>query len=54
MELWKLIWIYNLWRGYAALIGREVSKVTTTDLFRFAILGLIGNFYGFLAVLFLL
>jgi hypothetical protein len=54
MELWKLIWIYNRWRAYAALIYREASKVTTTDLYRFAVLGLIGNFYGFLAVLFFL
>jgi hypothetical protein len=54
MELWKLIWIYNRWRGYAAMIHREVSKVTTLVLYRFATVGLIGIFYGFLVVLFFL
>jgi hypothetical protein len=54
MELWKLIWIYNQWRGYAAMIHREASKVTTLDLYRFAVVGLMGIFYGFLIVLFFL
>ena len=54
MELWKLIWIYNLWRGYAAMIRRRASKVTALYLYRFAMLGSIGIFYSFLVVLFFL
>jgi hypothetical protein len=53
MELWKLIWIYNRWRGYAAMIHREASKVTAVVLYRFTILGLTGIFYGFLVLFFL-
>jgi hypothetical protein len=51
MELWKLIWIYNRWRGYVAVIHREASKVIALALYRFAVLGLMGIFYGFLVVL---
>jgi hypothetical protein len=54
MELWKLIWIYNLWRGYAAMVHRKASKVATTVLYRFAMLGLTCMFYGFPVVLFFL
>jgi hypothetical protein len=54
MELWKLIWIYNLWRGYVAMIHRKASKVTAMVLSRFAMLGLTGIFYGYLVVLFFL
>ena len=54
MELWKLILIYNRWRGYAAMIHREASKVTALALYRFSIVGLMGIFYGFLVVLFFL
>jgi hypothetical protein len=54
MELWKLILIYNRWRGYAATIHRVASQVTALALYRFAVLGLISIFYGFLVALFFL
>ncbi len=54
MELWKLIWIYNRWRVYAALLHREVSKATGMIFYRFAALGSMGIFYGFMVVLFFL
>ena len=54
MELWKLIWIYNQWRRYAAMIRRGASKVIAVALYRFATLGLIGFSYGFLVILFFL
>jgi hypothetical protein len=54
MELWKLILIYNRWRGYIAMIHRVGSQITALALSRVAIWGLMCIFYGFLVVLFFL
>jgi len=51
MEIRKPRGIGNLWRGGAAVIHREASRITTMDLYRFAILGLMGIFYLFLVFL---
>jgi hypothetical protein len=54
MEIWKPIEICCQWRGGAAVIHREASKVIALVLYRFAVLGLLGIFYGFPVVLFFL
>jgi hypothetical protein len=54
MGIWKPREICSQWRGGAAVIHREASRITAVDLYRFTILGLMGVFYGFLIVLFFL
>ncbi|MCJ7546281.1 MAG: hypothetical protein MUP30_05585 [Deltaproteobacteria bacterium] len=51
MKIRKSIETHNHWKGDAAVIQREAFKVTPIDIYRFAILGLMGIFYLFLVFL---